>query len=95
MKTQTDKHQNLETASVASDIPNQSNETRADYKSAQGIASWWQKDGTWHIALPCPDPNDQGQFTGGFRWTEKSFSTRNEAIIAIVTSHLNKSETSD
>ncbi len=29
MKTQTDKNQNLVTASVASDSPNQSNETRA------------------------------------------------------------------
>ena len=58
-------------------------EARSDYKSDKGIAAWWQKDGAWHIALPCADPNPEGYATGGFRWTETSYDTRSQAIAAI------------
>jgi hypothetical protein len=57
---------------------------RADYNSPQGIASWWQKDGAWHIALPCADSDPKtGLRTGGFRWTGEQFNFRQDAIAAI------------
>jgi hypothetical protein len=60
------------------------NVPRDDYKSERGIAAWWPKDGAWHIALPCADPDPTtGLRTGGFRWTAKGYSTRESAINAI------------
>ena len=59
-------------------------EVRDDYKSPQGIASWWQKDGAWHIALPCTDPDPKtGLRTGGYRWTTSQYDSRDNAIRAI------------
>ncbi len=55
---------------------------RDDYRTENGIASWWQKDGAWHIGLPCPDPLD-GLKTGGYRWTGDQYNSREEAIDAI------------
>ena len=55
---------------------------RTDYRSAKGIASWWAKDGVWHIALPCPEIVD-GLSTGGFRWTDAIYDSREEAVAAI------------
>lgn len=48
---------------------------REDYESPKGTASWWAKDGAWHIALPEGD--------GVRRWTAAQFNTREEAIAAI------------
>ena len=58
---------------------------RSDYTSEKGVAGWWAKDGAWHIALPCPDPDPAtGLRTGGFRWTGAQFSTREAAIEALL-----------
>ena len=59
-------------------------EGRTDYHSPDGIASWWHKDGAWHIALPAPDPDPKtGLKTGGFCWTEDRYPTKLDAIEAI------------
>lgn len=55
---------------------------RSEYKSEQGIARWWEKDGAWHIALPCPEVVD-GLRTGGFRWTATPYNRREDAVAAI------------
>lgn len=47
---------------------------REDYESPFGLASWWQKDGAWHIALPTPE---------GLRWTADAYDTREQAIEAL------------
>lgn len=61
-------------------------ENRIDYNSDMGIARWWEKDGVWHIARPCPDPDPQtGLKTGGFRYTDDAYGSRAEAILAIRT----------
>ena len=58
-------------------------EDRTDYRSSKGIASWWQKDGAWHVALPMPDLDPEpGLKTGGFLWTSDQYDTRDEAIDA-------------
>lgn len=49
---------------------------RDDYVSEKGQASWWQKDGAWHIAIP-----EQGR--DGMFWTAEQFGTREAAIAAI------------
>jgi hypothetical protein len=60
------------------------NRDRTEFRAANGIAAWWAKDGAWHIALPCPDPNPaNGLRTGGFQWTGTPYNTREEAIEAI------------
>jgi len=57
---------------------------RSEYRTAQGVAAWWPKDGLWHVALPCADPNpENGLRTGGFKWSDLEFDTRNEAVTAI------------
>ena len=48
---------------------------REDYRTDCAIASWWQKDGAWHVALP--DPKREGQ---GLFWTDRCFDTKQEAI---------------
>ena len=59
-------------------------EDRTEFRSPKGIASWWAKDGAWHIALPCADPDPStGLRTGGFRWTAAGFSTRAAAVAEI------------
>ena len=57
-------------------------EDRTEYRSPNGVAAWWEKDGLWHIALPCP-PIVDGLKTGGFMWTEHEFDSREKAINAI------------
>lgn len=58
---------------------------RKEYRTDKGIANWWQKDGAWHIALPCPDPDmETGLKTGGYRYTADSYNTREEAIQTII-----------
>lgn len=47
---------------------------REDYAGPNGLASWWKKDGAWHIALPTPD---------GLRWTADQYNTREQAIAAL------------
>jgi len=49
--------------------------TRLDYREKNGLATWWQKDGAWHVALPNPKKPGNTLF-----WTDKSFSTREQAI---------------
>jgi hypothetical protein len=56
---------------------------RSEYRSPQGIASWWPKDGLWHIALPATDPGPNGLRNGGFIYTDAEFHTRAAAIAAI------------
>lgn len=51
---------------------------RTDYISPAGIASWWAKDGAWHIAI-----TKLGQ--EGFYWTDDAYETRSDAIAAIAT----------
>ncbi len=59
-------------------------EDRTDYRSPNGIASWWSKDGFWHIALPAPDPNPKtGLRTGGFLWTGDQYKNKLKAVQAI------------
>ena len=48
---------------------------REDYQDANGIASWWQKDGAWHICVPNTD--------GELRWTADQYRSRDEAIAAM------------
>ena len=60
----------------------ETNEDRTEYRSSNGIAAWWQKDGLWHIAIPCPHIVN-GLKTGGFMWTEHEFRNRDSAINAI------------
>lgn len=58
---------------------------RSDYRSANGIASWWTKDGAWHIALPAPEIDPKtGLRSGGFLWTATGYNTREEAVAAIL-----------
>ena len=45
--------------------------------------SRWQKDGAWHIALPCPDPSEDGLATGGFMWTPECYRSKEDAMKAI------------
>ena len=52
---------------------------RSDYQSEKGIASWWEKDGAWHIAFPGVDC--LGNKT--FLWTADMFDDRESAIKAI------------
>jgi hypothetical protein len=52
-------------------------ENRKDYESPHGLASWWVKDGYWHIAIPSGCGDNQ------FLWTAEEFYTREEAIAAI------------
>ena len=53
------------------DKPTAKAEARKEYRSQEGIVAWWEKDGAWHIALPCPDPDPEtGLKTGGYKWTE-------------------------
>jgi hypothetical protein len=60
-------------------------QNRENYRSEHGLALWWTKDGAWHIARPCPDPDpESGLKTGGFRYAEGSYATREEAISAIL-----------
>ena len=60
--------------------------SRAEYRSAKGIARWWAKDGAWHIALPAPDPDPvTGLSNGGFLYTDDNFDSRESAIAAINT----------
>lgn len=60
---------------------------RTRFQSANGIADWWQKDGKWHIARPCADPDPKtGLHTGGFLFTDAAFNMREEAIAALHTS---------
>ena len=49
---------------------------RAEYRDANGSASWWSKDGAWHIALPEPGRD-------GFFWTATQYATRADAVAAI------------
>ena len=57
---------------------------RSDYRSPKGLASWWSKDGAWHIALPAIDPDPvTGLRNGGFLWTGYPYPTRDAAIAAI------------
>jgi hypothetical protein len=51
-------------------------ENRIDYRSERGVASWWAKDGAWHVALPEPGRD-------GFFWTAQQFKSREDAINAI------------
>lgn len=49
---------------------------REDYRAANGLASWWEKDGAWHIAYP--------EVPGGpLLWTANAYDTRDEAIAAL------------
>lgn len=50
-------------------------ESRRDYVSKKGTASWWQKDGAWHICLCEAD--------GVHRWTASRYDSRQESIAAI------------
>lgn len=57
---------------------------RNDFTSPRGIARWWSKDGAWHIARPCPDPDPAtGLKTGGFRYDHSAYDSRDEAILAL------------
>jgi hypothetical protein len=59
------------------------NKQHDSFKSPKGIAEFWGKDGFWHIALPCADPDPAtGLRTGGYRWSEE-FRTRELAVAAI------------
>lgn len=49
---------------------------REDYQSTFGLASWWEKDGAWHIAIP-----EKGM--EGFFWTADAYDTREQAIAAL------------
>jgi len=49
---------------------------RTEYRSNEGVAAWWAKDGAWHIALP-----EQGR--NGFFWTAEQFTSKEAAIKAI------------
>lgn len=69
-------------------------EDRSEYRSEKGIASWWSKDGYWHVARPhVPTEEDRRVFYSTYppgndgpfyRWTDESFDTREEAIAALV-----------
>ena len=65
--------------------------SRQNYESPRGIARWWAKDGLWHIARPCADPDPiSGLTTGGYRYTSDEFSTRDDALRAIENISMNK-----
>ena len=50
---------------------------REDYRSENGLAAFWQKDGAWHIALP-------DQFKNGeLYWTGVPYPSKEAAIKAI------------
>jgi len=65
-------------------------EDRDEYRSENGVAAWWQKDGAWHVALPfTPTEQDRKQFSESypegddgpfFRWTADQFRTKGDAI---------------
>ena len=66
------------------DKPTAKAEARKEYRSQEGIVAWWEKDGAWHIALPCPDPDPEtGLKTGGYKWTEGQFTSREAAVNVI------------
>lgn len=55
-----------------------------EYRSPKGIASFWPKDGLWHIALPAVDPDPvTGLSNGGFLWAPDSYPDRNQAVAVI------------
>lgn len=52
---------------------------RAEYRSAAGIVRFWTKDGAWHVARPNPLSTNRDNFF----WTDESYRTRDEAIVAL------------
>ena len=68
---------------------NQEIKDRSKYESKEGIATWWQKDGAWHIGLPCPQIVN-GLRTGGFRYTKDNYQNKADAISAIKLIHHRK-----
>ena len=54
-----------------------------DYNYKGAIICRWSKDGAWHIALPCPDPDENGRATGGLRWEPYDYRTKTDAIKAV------------
>jgi hypothetical protein len=58
--------------------PTRTPPVREDYSSQSGLASWWQKDGAWHIAVA-----EEGR--DGLFWTADAFDTRDQAIAALET----------
>jgi hypothetical protein len=63
------------------------------YYSKNGVAAWWEKDAYWHVALPyTPTQEDRERFPTSYpkgnngpfyRWTDKEFKTKQEAINSI------------
>ena len=50
---------------------------RDDYRCHYGVASWWEKDGLWHVARP-----NAARGPGCF-WTDETFTTREAAIATL------------
>jgi hypothetical protein len=50
-----------------------------EFKNENGVATWWEKDGLWHIARP--GTNMYGE--PALMWTFDQFETREEAIAAL------------
>ena len=53
---------------------------RDDYRNDNGLATWWSKDGLWHVARPIPDGHIN---PGNLLFTNEEFKTREEAIAAL------------
>lgn len=53
--------------------------TRDEYSSPAGIVRFWTKDGAWHVARPNPLSTNRDNFF----WTDESYRTRDEAIVAL------------